>query len=524
MKNKKTRMLCGIRRGFLRHKKFLLKMCFALLCSWHTAFVHAQGTSSKDHDALAQVFVQKVELKSLEAQTVKSLLIALSAVDGVNLSYDQSDLKLQQEIPPFSNLTPTVKEVLDVIAKSSRTVYQLIGKHVIIKKKDLNEEKISISGYVTDEATGEALIGVTIRLVGDRSIETITNVYGYYSLSIPAGNQMISFSYIGFEMQTLNLVLEEDQTISVEMKEDVNELDAIVVTDRREDENVTSVRMGTETLSMKQIESVPVLFGEVDLLKVIKLLPGVQMTGETSSGFSVRGGNPDQNLILLDEAVVYNPSHLLGLFSTFNNDAINNVDFYKGVFPVRYGSRVSSVMNVRMREGNNKQFSTRGGVSIISSRLTVEAPIVKGKGSVLLSGRRTYADKLFDLISSEPTKDDALYFYDFNGKANYTINENNKIYISSYAGRDVLKMGGNDSGHFNWGNITTTARWNHMYNQRLFSNLSVIYSNYDYEIGYETSFSWNSRLTDLSIKMDFEYNLNDKNALEFGFIKGISKN
>ncbi|MEP1890661.1 MAG: carboxypeptidase-like regulatory domain-containing protein, partial [Cyclobacteriaceae bacterium] len=519
MKNTLT-IRYSTKKRFPKQRKWLLKMCLICVCTGQIAPLSAQSPLPKQQNLMEQ----RVVLTRTEDQTVKSLLTILSTIDGVNLAYNQRDLDLEQLIPAFKNSNPTVKEILDSLSQNSGTTYQQTGKQIIIKKKELSNEKATISGLIKDAATGEPLIGVTIRLIDTPTTGTVSNVYGYYSLTLPSGNHSISFSYMGFETKTLDLVLDGDKSISVEMVENISELDAVIVSDKRQDANVTAVRMGTETLNMKQIQSIPVLFGEVDLVKVIKLLPGVQMTGETSSGFSVRGGNFDQNLILLDEAVVYNPSHLLGLFSTFNNDAIKNVNFYKGVFPSRYGGRVSSVVDVRMRDGNNKEFSAKGGVSIISSRLTIEAPIVKDKGSIILSGRRTYADVVYGLVNPDQ-KGTSLYFYDFNGKANYMINEKNKVYISSYAGRDVLSLDeGTESPEFNWGNITTTARWNHIYGSRLFSNLSLIYSKYDYKLGYgsnDLSFSWKSKLKDYSAKMDFEYNLNDKNAFEFGFISTL---
>ena len=446
--------------------------------------------------------------------------------DGYDIDFSYSpsliDMEAEFSLPVKSftidKLLEEVSQILDLDIKRR-------DKKVLIKPVSQQTGSATISGYIKDEASGEPLIGATVRITGTIT-GTITNAYGFYSLTLPKGIQSISISYMGYKTQAMDLDLTEDQTLTIEMIEDVSVLEDVVVTDKRLDENITAVRMGTERLSMKQIESIPVIFGEVDLIKVIKLLPGVQMTGETSSGFSVRGGNFDQNLILLDEAVVYNPSHLLGLFSTFNNDAINNVDFYKGVFPVRYGGRVSSVVDVRMREGNNKEFSARGGISAISSRLTVEAPIVKNKGSVLLSARRTYADLVYRAVRPKEGNN-KLYFYDFNAKANYSINENNKVYLSSYMGRDILSMEeGQDDPSFNWGNITTTLRWNHIYNSRLFSNLSLIYSNYDYKLGFgseDLSFSWKSRLRDLSSKMDFEFNLNNNNMLEFGFISTLHR-
>ncbi|MFY0601704.1 MAG: TonB-dependent receptor [Cyclobacteriaceae bacterium] len=467
------------------------------------------------------VLQTSISITTNQPKSINEIILLLKSQPEINLSFNKEDIDMEKPISLKSNKEdwPT-QELLDIVAKEAGLTYKVIGKQIVLKKKVTSGDKHSVSGYIKDSSTGEPLIGVLIILNGTTGVGTSTNLYGFYSISLPEGEHSVSISYLGYETATKQISLFEDQSLTFELKEAVDKLEEVIITDRRIDENVTATRMGTERLSTKQIGKIPVLFGETDLIKAIKLLPGVQMTGETSSGFSVRGGNFDQNLILLDEATVYNPSHLLGLFSTFNNDAINNVNFYKGVFPAKYGGRVSSVVDVRMKEGNSKQISGQGGISLISSRLTLEAPIVKNKGSIILSGRRTYADLAYRAFK-KGKQDVALYFYDFNGKANYMLNDKNKIFLSSYTGRDVLELGDpTQSPSFDWGNITTTARWNHVYNSGLFSNLSLIYSKYDYKLGFgaqDFSFDWKSILKDYSVKMDFDYYANASNSLSFGF-------
>ncbi|WP_228446686.1 TonB-dependent receptor plug domain-containing protein [Chryseobacterium sp. 3008163] len=273
--------------------------------------------------------------------------------------------------------------------------------------------------------------------------------------------------------------------------------------------------MGTETLSIKSIEKLPVLFGEKDVLKTIQLLPGIKSNGEGSSGFSVRGGATDQNLILLDEAPVYNASHLLGFFSTFNSDALKDASIIKGNSPAQYGGRLSSVMDVKMKDGNNKDYNVNGGIGLISSRLSVEGPIQKEKSSFIVSGRRTYADVF--LKATDDFKDSKLYFYDLNLKANYQINENNRLYISGYFGRDVLGLGNTFS--TDWGNTTATLRWNSIINSKLFSNTSFIYSNYDYKVSLtsnDNTFGLDSQIQDWNLKQDFSWFAGNKHSVRFG--------
>ncbi|SIT03832.1 TonB-dependent Receptor Plug Domain [Chryseobacterium ureilyticum] len=380
------------------------------------------------------------------------------------------------------------------------------------------QQKYQVSGTVKDQKNGELLIGVNVKVAEDPSINVIANEYGFYSLSLPEGNYKVIISYPGykdFEQQiTVNQNIKLDLPLS--QQEQISKaIDEVVITGIKKDKNLTSAQMGSETLNIKNIEKLPVLFGEKDVMKTIQLLPGIKSNGEGSSGFSVRGGATDQNLILLDEAPVYNASHLLGFFSTFNSDALKDASIIKGNSPAQYGGRLSSVMDVKMKDGNNKDYNINGGIGLISSRLSVEGPIQKEKSSFIVSGRRTYAD-LF-LKTSPEYKDNKLYFYDLNLKANYQINENNRLYLSGYFGRDVLGLGNTFS--TDWGNTTATLRWNSIINSKLFSNTSFIYSNYDYKISLrsnDNTFGLNSKIQDWNLKQDFTWFAGNKHSVRFG--------
>lgn len=380
------------------------------------------------------------------------------------------------------------------------------------------QQSRSVSGTVKDKKNGELLIGVAVKVSDDPSINVVANEYGFYSLSLPEGNHTIIISYPGYKDFEQQINVDQNMKLDLFLSQEEqksNTIDEVVVSGVKKDKNLSSAQMGTETLSIKNIEKLPVLFGEKDVMKTIQLLPGIKSNGEGSSGFSVRGGATDQNLILLDEAPVYNASHLLGFFSTFNSDALKDASIIKGNSPAQYGGRLSSVMDVKMKDGNNKNYNINGGIGLISSRLSVEGPLQKEKSSFIVSGRRTYAD-LF-LKSSKDYKDNKLYFYDLNLKANYLINENNRIYLSGYFGRDVLGLG--DTFNTDWGNTTATLRWNSIINSKLFSNTSLIYSNYDYKIGLKNNgseFNLNSKIQDWNLKQDFTWFAGNKHSVRFG--------
>jgi len=379
-----------------------------------------------------------------------------------------------------------------------------------------NIKKFTISGHVQDKSSGEDLIGATI-YVKELKIGTTSNIYGFYSISLIPGTYTIQYSYIGFKKIEKTFELIENVTYNIELAPSEQKLDEVVITGEAINKNVTSAEMSTIKMDIKTIRQIPALMGEVDIIKAMQLLPGVQTISEGSSGFSVRGGSMDQNLIQLDEATVYNASHLMGFFSVFNNDAIKDVKLYKGDIPASSGGRLSSLLDVRMKDGNTKRFSGTGGIGTISSRLTLEGPIVKDKASFIVSGRRTYADIFLKLNSDPDINNNSLYFYDFNAKLNYNINDNNRIYISGYFGKDVFK---NPDFKIGWGNQTFSFRWNHLFSKKLFSNFTFLYSKFDYELGVPegdvNSFSWIANLKDYGGKADFNYYLNTNNTLRFG--------
>jgi len=378
------------------------------------------------------------------------------------------------------------------------------------------QNKYTISGFIKDES-GEELIGATIYVPQLKS-GTVTNVYGFYSLTIPSGEYQVDYSYIGYETNNKKVALNKNIKMDVVLVESTKTIDEVVVVAERKNEHVVKTEMSTVKLQAKEIKKIPALMGEIDVIKALQLLPGVQSTGEGFSGFNVRGGSPDQNLILFDEATVYNASHLMGFFSVFNNDAVKDLKLYKGDIPAQYGGRLSSLLDIRMKEGNQKKFEATGGLGTISSRLTLEGPIIEDKWSVLVSGRRTYADLFLLLASDDALKSTQLYFYDLNLKTNYRINDKNRIFVSGYFGRDVFNFG--DLYGFDWGNYTFTTRWNHLFTEKLFSNFSFIYSKYDYKMqsGSESlGFKWISNLEDFKLKADLNYFPNPRNTIKFGF-------
>lgn len=379
------------------------------------------------------------------------------------------------------------------------------------------DDKITLSGYIIDGSSGETLIGASA-FIASIGAGTTSNIYGFYSLSVPAGKFMVEYSYLGFESQTVEIDLTADKTLDIEMGEAAAILEEIVVTSESEDNNVRNTEMSVNTLNLKTISKLPALLGEVDVIRSIQLLPGVSTVGEGATGFNVRGGGVDQNLVLLDEAPVYNSSHLFGFFSVFNPDAVKDVKLYKGGIPAQYGGRLSSILDVRMKEGNNKKLAVSGGVGLIFSRLAVEAPIIKDKASFILAARRSYIDILAKPFLSDDLSESGLNFYDVTLKTNYKISNRDRIYLSGYLGRDNFAFG--DAAGFDWGNKTATLRWNHLFNDRLFSNFTAYYSNYDYKISFgntaENSFDWDARIVNYSLKSDVSYYVNPKNLLTFG--------
>jgi hypothetical protein len=372
------------------------------------------------------------------------------------------------------------------------------------------QEKFTISGVITDQNTNETLIGVNI-LIPTLQTGTTTNEYGFYSITLPKGEYDIQISYLGYNSVVQKISLNQDVNSNFKLSESTESLDEIVITENIEKLNIKKPQMSVNSLSIKTIKQMPSVLGEVDVIKSITLLPGVSNAGEGSSGFNVRGGSVDQNLILLDEATIFNSSHLFGFFSVFNPDAIKDLKLYKGGIPAKYGGRVSSVLDIYQKEGNSNEFHMNGGIGIVSSRLLVEGPIKKEKGSFLFGGRSSYAHLFLPLFDI----DNIAYFYDLNTKLSYKLNDKNSIFLSGYFGRDVFEIA--DSFENTYGNSVLNFRWNHLFSDKLFSNLSVIYSDYYYGLRLNfVEFDWNSGIENFNIKYDLKHYITSKFKLEYG--------
>ena len=388
---------------------------------------------------------------------------------------------------------------------------------IAISMPVFSQSKFTVSGSVRDGKNGEELIGATISIKELANTGVAANSYGFYSLTLPAGKYTLQVRYVGYveNIQTINL--DSNRVVNVNLMPVSVEMKQVVVTAKRADENVKQAQMSATKLDIGELSKVPVIFGEKDILKTIQLLPGVKSAGEGNSGFYVRGGNSDQNLILLDEAMVYNASHLLGFFSTFNNDALKDATLYKGNMPAEYGGKLSSVLDIKMKDGNDKTYSVGGGIGIIASRLFVEGPIVPDKGSFIVTARRTYADVFLKLSKDTNLNRNVLYFYDINAKASYRLGKKDRIFASGYFGRDVFKLGSTFG--IDYGNATGTFRWNHIVNDRIFSNLSFIYNDFSWKIsisnnGLDVNIS--SIIQDYGLKEDLEYYLGTNNKIKFG--------
>lgn len=414
---------------------------------------------------------------------------------------------------PFSSLTTYVNRLYYLL-------FLTIGLASLVSA----QETFTISGYITDEVSGETLIGANVYQVSDPSQGATTNVYGYYSLTLDEGEYDITYSYLGYADQTIRVVLNKDVKSSIAMNQGVVFTEVTISAKEQEkDENVESTQMGIVELDVQKVKKLPALLGEVDILKTIQLLPGVSSAGEGSSGFYVRGGGADQNLVLLDEAIVYNTGHLLGFFSVFNADAIKNTTLIKGGIPANYGGRLSSVLDIQMRDGNKNHYEAEGGIGLISSRLTFEGPIQKGKSSFLVSGRRTYAlDLAQPALVGGDFEGTNYFFYDVNAKLNFTLSDKDRVFASGYFGRDVLIFSQprrDFQFDLPYGNRTATVRWNHLFNDKLFFNLSAIYNDYQLEFaGRQADFSFNlfSGIRDYNLKLDFDYFPNPKHVVKYG--------
>jgi hypothetical protein len=386
-----------------------------------------------------------------------------------------------------------------------------------------SQTRYTISGYIKDSLSRETLIGASIT-VKSQGKGVSSNQYGFYSITLPEGNYTLVTSFVGYLSSEINVELNRNMDLDIATISRSSLSQEIVISSKRRDANVKNAQMGQIDLSMNKIRSLPVIFGEVDPLKSLQLLPGVRNAGEGNSGLYVRGGGPDQNLILLDDAVVYNPGHLFGFFSVFNGDAIKNVTLIKGGMPAQYGGRLSSVVDIAMKDGNMEEYQVEGGIGTVASRISIQGPVVKDKASFMVSGRRTYIDALVKpfVPKTSSFSGSGYYFYDMNAKFNYKFSNKDRLYFSGYFGRDVFDFKNSERSiniSIPWGNTTTSVRWNHVFNRKLFVNTTAVYNDYKFDFGaVQDNFSVNlkSGIRDLTLKSDFDYYLSTDHKLKFG--------
>ncbi len=385
------------------------------------------------------------------------------------------------------------------------------------------QQKFTFSGYVRDTLSGENLIGATVAINGQGK-GVNSNAYGFFSITLPEGNYRVTISFTGYESQIASLELNRDISLNINLAPRIVASEEVIVYAKRKDGNVRDAQMGKVDLSISQIKSIPAIFGEVDVLKTLQLLPGVRNAGEGNAGFYVRGGGPDQNLVLLDDAVVYNSGHLFGFFSIFNSDAIKNVSLIKGGMPAQYGGRLSSVLDIAMKDGNLKKMEVEGGIGAIASRLNIQGPIKKDKASFIVSARRTYIDALVKPFVKKTSSfyGSGYYFYDLNTKLNYKFSEKDRLFLSGYFGRDVFTFNNSQRSfraNIPWGNATATLRWNHLFHRKLFSNTTLVFNNYNFAFnGTQNNLSFNvqSGIRDLTAKFDMDYYPGSQHKLKFG--------
>ena len=385
------------------------------------------------------------------------------------------------------------------------------------------QNRFTLNGYIKDSLTGEVISGASVKINGQAK-GILSNQFGFYSLTLEPGSYLLTFSHVSYQVQSISISIKNNETQNIDMVPRSAAIQEVVVFSKKRDGNITAAQLGKIDLSVNQIKSLPVLMGEVDILKTIQLLPGVRNAGEGNAGFYVRGGGPDQNLILLDDAVVYNTGHLFGFFSIFNGDAIRNLTLIKGGMPAQYGGRLSSVLDVSMKEGNAKEFQFDGGIGLIASRFSAQGPIEKGRSSFIVSGRRTYIDALIAPFISKNSSfyGSGYYFYDLNAKFNHRFSKKDRLFISGYFGRDVFDFNNNRrsfSTSIPWGNATATVRWNHVFGPRLFANTTAVFNNYKFQFSARQdnfSVGLNSGIRDWSLKSDFDYYPLPGHKLKFG--------
>jgi hypothetical protein len=484
--------------------QIIKRVCFSITL---LLFVCTLDLSAQDNDPLeTEVTLQ------LPADSLIKTIFNLEKHTGYNFAFDP-DLLRNKRSPSFHFVQTPLQTVLNKLLFNTGLGFSIVGSDIVIAPKRL--EQRTVSGRIRDQANGEELIGATVQ-IPELNVGVATNQYGFYSLSVPVGQYNLVISYGGYQTRQIGLKLNADVHKDVELYFQANKLDEVVIVQSAQTPN--PILMNEQNLSIKQLSHVPYYMGETDVLKRLQMQNGIKAITEGSSGLFIRGGNADQNLILLDEAIVYNPSHLYGLVSVFNSDAVNNVQLYRDYMPANYGGRLSSVIVNRMTEGNSKEYHVGGGINLMSARLSAEGPLVKDKGSFLVAYRRSLLDvfqnkfKLFNPRS---------VYYDVNAKANYKIDKDNSLFYSIYYGKDHLLS--EESFSNDWGNVTSTLRWNHLVNSSIFLNVSAIYSNYNnlLDLNADTlsqKSQWSTAVKDLTLKADYTYYRTPSNQIKFGAV------
>lgn len=467
--------------------------------------------------ALSQDDILKtlVEVEFVQ-KSISEAVEQLEQIANVHIVYSSKVMSQQQETINLKAEGRSLGWILKRLFHPQLVKFKVNRRQILILPDPSPPSRQNLNGYIRDGSSGEALIGATIMVADSSGIGTVSNAYGFYTLSLPASHYQLTVAYLGYAPKSIAINLTKDQYLDISLKPDETQLEEVVILASKDRTKATEQVIGTHKIDVNQLKTLPSLGGEADVLKMVQLLPGIKSGGEGASGLFVRGGNVDQNLILLDEAPVYNPSHFLGFFSAFNADAIQQMEVHKGHFPVQYGGRLSSVVDIRMKEGNREKFGVQGGIGLLASRLQLEGPLVKDKASFIISGRRTYPDIFLGL--SPDNGGNKIHFYDLNSKLNFRINQRNHLFLSAYFGRDLFRFF--DQYENKWGNATTTLRWNHLFSDQLFSNFTLVYSRYDYFIENfidgATTFNWQSGIEDVNAKADFSWYINPRNTLKFG--------
>ncbi|MCP4521234.1 MAG: TonB-dependent receptor [Cytophagales bacterium] len=460
------------------------------------------------------VLMEKVNLPQ-GTHNVTTILKTIEKQSQVRFAYDNS-LRVSTKDVHLHKSDWKVKEVLDHTFRRTNISYVNKGAHVVLVAKAEKVETpeavkalYTVSGTIIDAVTGEPLFGAGVQVVGKQKGAS-TDFDGNFSFRLEEGTYELTIKGIGYVAQKRNITLNKDVVLNIELSPEVNIIEGIEISVEQPDKNIQSVEMGTVKMDIEEIRKIPPVFGEVDIVKSIQTLPGVTTVGEGANGFNVRGGAIDQNLVLLDEAPIFSSSHLFGFFSVFNSDAVQGLELYKGSIPAQYGGRASSVLDVHQKEGDYEKFGLEGGIGVVSSRLTLQAPIVKDKASIIISGRRSYADLFLRL--TEDLSDNQAYFYDLNTQITYKVNEDNRLFLSGYYGRDAFNFG--DLFGFDWGNSMASLRWKHTFNDRFFLNTSALVSDYDYSLGGDDFFIWTSSIQNYQGKLDFTHYLGKKDSTE----------